>query len=91
MWRPWSDSGTVADLGGDGIGLIQGQRVAVLICYEQLLTWPMLLSLAGRPQLMIGVANDYWAADTSIPPIQRTTLQAWSRLFGLPLVIAVNV
>jgi len=91
MWKPWADAGTEANLLGDGIGLINGQRAAVFICYEQLLTWPMLLSQAASPQLMIGAANDYWAADTSIPGIQTMTLRAWGRLFNVPLVAAVNI
>lgn len=91
MWKPWTDRGTVANLTGNGIGQVNGHRAAVFICYEQLLAWPMLLSQAARPQLMIGATNGYWAADTSIPGIQTMTLQAWSRLFNVPLVVAVNL
>lgn len=91
MWKPWAGTGTEAYLLGDGIGRVNGARVAVFICYEQLLVWPMLLSQAQRPEIIIGAANDYWAAGTSIPHIQTTTLRAWSRLFDLPLVVAMNL
>ena len=91
MWKPWSDEGTEANLFGDGIGQVNGRRVAILVCYEQLLVWPMLLSQASRPEIIIGAANDYWAAETSIPDIQITTLRAWTRLFNVPLVAAVNL
>lgn len=91
MWKPWTDAGTIADPFGDGIGQLHGRRVASFICYEQLLVWPMLLSLAASPDLLIGAANDYWAASTSIPAIQTMTLRAWSQLFGVPLVAAVNL
>ena len=91
MWKPWADAGTEADLFGDGIGQVNGKRAAVLVCYEQLLVWSMLLSQAARPEIVIGAANDYWAAQTSIPGIQTMTLRAWSRLFSVPLVVAVNL
>jgi len=91
MWKPWADAGTEADLFGDGIGQVNAKRAAVLVCYEQLLVWSMLLSQAARPEIVIGAANDYWAAQTSIPGIQTMTLRAWSRLFSLPLVVAVNL
>lgn len=67
MWKPWADAGTEANLFGDGIGQVNGKRAAVLVCYEQLLVWPMLLSQAAGPEIVIGAANDYWAAETSIP------------------------
>jgi len=91
MWKPWADAGTEANLFGDGIGQVNGQRAAVLVCYEQLLVWPMLLSQAEGPEIVIGAANDYWAAETSIPGIQTMTLRAWTRLFSVPLVVAVNL
>lgn len=91
MWKPWADAGTEANLFGDGIGQVNGKRAAVLVCYEQLLVWPMLLSQAAGPEIVIGAANDYWAAETSIPGIQTITLSAWSRLFSVPLVVAVNL
>jgi hypothetical protein len=90
MWRPWADSGTVADVMGHGLGQLNGLRAAVFVCYEQLLAWPALLSMAAQPQLLVGAANDYWAADTSIPHIQNMTLRAWSRAFSVPVVQAVN-
>lgn len=91
MWKPWSNQGTEANIFSDGIGIVNGQRVATFICYEQLLVWPMLLSQAASPKLMIGAANDYWAATTSIPLIQTVTLRAWSRLYHVPLILAINL
>ena len=73
-----------------GVINIHGQRAAVLICYEQLLTWPVLLSMAQHPTILIVVANDYWASRTPIPAVQRVALTAWARLFALPKLMAVN-
>jgi hypothetical protein len=42
------------------------------------------------PTLIVGMANQYWVRDTSIPATQRASLVAWSRLFTLPLLIAEN-
>ena len=69
---------------------IAGQRVAFLICYEQLLVLPVLLSAIDHPTLIVGMANQYWVRDTTIPAAQRASLVAWSRLFALPLLIAEN-
>ena len=77
-------------LGGPGPIEIAGQRIAFLICYEQLLVLPVLLSAMDRPTLIVGMANQYWVRETTIPAAQRASLKAWSRLFALPLLIAEN-
>ena len=69
---------------------IAGQRVVFLICYEQLLVLSVLLSAIERPTLIVGMANQCWVRETSIPAAQRDSLTAWSRLFALPLLIAEN-
>src|SRR5438105_4247405 len=73
-----------------GVINIHGQRAAVLICYEQLLTWPVLLSMAQHPTILIVVANDYWATGTPIQRFQFAAVWAWARLFGIPSLSAVN-
>ena len=90
MWRPWSGEGASANPIGNGTGLLNGQRTAVFICYEQLLVWPMLLSQAASPELIIGAGNSYWASGTNLAAIQRATLAAWARLYGQPVVTAFN-
>lgn len=69
MWRPWAAEGLDANLWGRGLAELRGVRVAYAICYEQLLVWPMVTSLAQRPAVLVGAANDWWARDTSIPRI----------------------
>jgi hypothetical protein len=90
MWNPLKTMTTRLNITGSGIIDIHGERVAVLICYEQLLTWPVLISMAQHPTVLIAVANDYWASGTPIPRFQRAALRAWARLFGLPHFSAVN-
>ena len=90
MWRPAGPDGTTLRLTGRGTLDIAGQRAAVLICYEQLLVWPMLHSALERPTLILGIANDYWCRGAHIPAAQKACVKAWSRLFGLPMLSAVN-
>lgn len=91
MWRPWSADTYAADPFGAGMGTIRGQRIAYAICYEQVLVFPIVRSMLHRPTILVGAANDWWARDTSIPAIQAQALDAWGRLFAVPVVRATNV
>jgi apolipoprotein N-acyltransferase len=90
MWKPFSTDGVPLHLFGPGTITVQSRRVAILICYEQLLVWPFLSSAAENPTILITAANDYWAKNTPIPQIQEASAAAWARLFRLPKLSAVN-
>ena len=90
MWNPLSHEGTPLNLFGPGTISVQNQRAAVLICYEQLLVWPFLSSAFEHPTVLVTVANDYWAKRTPIPEVQKASASSLARLFGLPLLSAVN-
>ncbi len=90
MWNPFGKTTTRLNVAGPGFVRIHGQRAAFLICYEQLLVWPVLTSIIHRPTILIAVANDHWATNTTIPRFQTAAVRAWARLFGLPYVLAVN-
>jgi apolipoprotein N-acyltransferase len=91
MWNPFYPQGGVAiDLLGPGTIDIAGHRAAILICYEQLLTWPMLRSAIEKPTILIAISNEAWTAATTVPRIQRACVRAWARLFGLPVISAIN-
>jgi apolipoprotein N-acyltransferase len=90
MWKPFSTDGVPLNLFGPGTILVENQRAAVLICYEQLLVWPFLSSASQHPTILITAANDYWARRTPIPKIQNATATSWARLFRLPKLSAVN-
>jgi apolipoprotein N-acyltransferase len=90
MWKPFSDSGFPLRLSGPGSIPVADERAGVMICYELLLTWPILSLSLEHPTILVGVANDYWASGTSIPAIQGVALSAWARLFWLPKLMAVN-
>jgi apolipoprotein N-acyltransferase len=90
MWKPLSTDGVPLNLLRPGTIVVEKQRAAVLICYEQLLVWPFLSSAAENPTVLITTANDYWARRTRIPKIQQASTESWARLFRLPVLSAVN-
>jgi hypothetical protein len=82
MWNPLRPKGTfAADLFAPGTIDVGGRRGALLICYEQLLAWPMLRSAIEHPTLLIAISNEAWTSSTVVPRVQRTCTRAWARLF----------
>jgi hypothetical protein len=90
MWKPLRRNSASISLDGPGVVSINGRRAAILICYEQLVVWPALTAMVEKPGILIGVANDHWAAGTTIPRFQSSALRSWARLFGIPFLSAVN-
>jgi len=91
MWKPWSKDGARADWFESGIARFDGRKIGYLICYEQLLVWPVLITGYNKPEVVLGLANDWWAKGTSIPGIQRMSVESWARLFGWKMVDATNL
>jgi apolipoprotein N-acyltransferase len=90
MWQPFAGTGVPLRLNEPGIVRIDGQRVAVLICYEQILTYPVLASMLRRPTVLVGISNAFWFTGTPIPRYQANAVRAWARLLGIPYLLAVN-
>jgi hypothetical protein len=95
MWQPWlkwtgGSGGAEADFFANPSVITRGKRVAVLICYEQLLIWPILQSMLYRPDLVVASANDWWTRGTNIPAVQEAVATSWGRLFDLPVLAAFN-
>ncbi|MBC2806727.1 conjugal transfer protein TraB [Rhizobium ruizarguesonis] len=95
MWQPWrflfgESGGARVDFFANPVVPIGAGRAAPLICYEQLIVWPVLQSMLHDPGFIIAVGNGWWTDGTSIVAIQRTTATAWAKLFAKPLVIAFN-
>lgn len=90
MWNPLVTTAARLNLSSPGVVNIDGERAAILICYEQLLTWPPLISMAQRPTVLIAIANDHLATGAAIPRFQLAAVRAWARLFRLPYLSAVN-
>lgn len=96
MWQPWrawigEHGGARAHFFANPVVDVGDQNFAPLICYEQLLVWPVLQSALHQPAAIVAVGNGWWTAGTSIIDIQRASSEAWARLFNLPLVISFNI
>jgi hypothetical protein len=90
MWNPFRPGSAPLNFAGPALLRIDNKRAAILICYEQLIVWPLITAMLDSPNVLVGVANDYWATGTPIPRFQRSAVQSWARLFGIPFVLAVN-
>lgn len=95
MWQPWLpligiSGGARADFFANPIVPVGSQRLAPLICYEQLIIWPVLQSMFHDPDLVVAVGNDWWTKGTAIIGIQRASTEAWARLFDKPLIMSFN-
>ena len=95
MWRPWErwtgqTGGARASFFANPVVEIAGKKIAPLICYEQLVLWPILHSMIYRPDAIVLMGNGWWATGGNIVAIQRASAKAWSDLFGVPLVISFN-
>ena len=90
MWQPWASGGATSQVFGKPAGRFAGTLIAPLICYEQLLVWPILQSMIYKPRVIVATGNGWWTGDTNIVAIQKAAARAWASLFGVPLVIAFN-
>lgn len=90
-WKPFGGpDNTSLRFTGPATMPIAGHRAAVLICYEQLLTWPILQSALENPTIILGIANNYWCRGTRVPQAQQSCTRAWARIFNLPFLTATN-
>lgn len=95
MWQPWrswfgQSGGARANFFANPVVSIGTSRAAPLICYEQLIVWPILQSMLRDPDFVVAVGNGWGTEGTSIVAIQRAATTAWVKLFAKPLVIAFN-
>jgi hypothetical protein len=95
MWQPWrrligTAIGARAHIFANPRVRIGDRDIAILICYEQLIIWPVLQSMLFNVDAIIAVGNGWWTDDTSIIDVQRACTEAWARLFGKPLVMSFN-
>ncbi len=95
MWQPWlaltgQSGGARAQFFANPIIEYAGFKIAPLICYEQLLVWPVAQSALHSPDVIVATGNGWWAKGTGIAAIQKASAIAWARLFGLNLVMVFN-
>nr|WP_245884346.1 conjugal transfer protein TraB [Hartmannibacter diazotrophicus] len=90
MWQPWTTGGVRAQFFDNPRARFAGTPIAPLICYEQLLIWPVLQSMIPKPEVIVAIGNGWWTGETNIIAVQRASAEAWASLFHLPLVTAFN-
>jgi apolipoprotein N-acyltransferase len=90
MWNPFREDSAQLSISRPGLTVIGNERTGIVICYEQLIVWPVLITMIRHPTVLVAPANDYWAMSTTIPTFQRTAMRSWARLFGIPCLFAVN-
>jgi hypothetical protein len=94
LWRPWADwGGGVTAMRGAYVqpyASINGRRVAFSLCYEDFLIWPHLRLLIDPPDVLLDLANLWFADDLAIAQIQQQSIGAFARLAGVPVLRAVN-
>ncbi len=95
MWQPWlawtgQGGGAHAGFFTNPVVDVEGRKIAPLICYEQLIVWPVLQSMLHSPDAIVATGNGWWTDGTSIVAIQQASLRAWARLFRIPVVTAFN-
>ncbi|MBV9268037.1 MAG: hypothetical protein JO061_17855 [Acidobacteriaceae bacterium] len=87
MWNPFRSSSVPLNFSGPSCITIDHRRAAILICYEQVLTWPMLAAAVNQPEILVAIANDSWA-QARVAAIQRGVLASWARLFSVRTAFA---
>lgn len=90
MWYPLGAGGVPVHLNGPAVIELGRERLAVVICYEQILAFPILSSMLQRPSVLVGISNMYWFSGTTIPRYQASAIRAWAKLFGIPSLTATN-
>lgn len=70
---------------------VWNRRAGVLLCYEQMIFWSAVKTMARGPEMLIAPSNLYWARNTSIPAIQHLAAQDWADLWAIPLYEARNL
>jgi len=90
MWQPWTTGGAHAEIFGNPIIEVDGQRAVPLICYELLLIWPVLQCMMYEPDMIVAAGNGWWTGGSNIVSILKASGEAWASLFDIPIVMAFN-
>lgn len=91
-WRWWAPYMRVRPFTG-GVDVVRGKVVAFSFCYEDFLAWPHVSTLwfsPQRPEVMISAANNWFGGDLYSATVQEVSVRSWARLYGVPLIRAVN-
>lgn len=90
LWKPWSDESYASNMFSSGLVMVQGREAATSICYEDMLVWPLVWSFAAGDPVAILSSGNNWFGNASASRIQRISVELQARLYGVPLIRAVN-
>jgi hypothetical protein len=91
-WRWWAPMMRARPFAG-GVDVVGGKVAAFSFCYEDFLAWPhvsTLLFSQQRPEVMISVANNWFGGGFYSAKVQEVSVRSWARLYGVPLIRALN-
>ncbi|MBI2770574.1 MAG: hypothetical protein HYX47_13190 [Burkholderiales bacterium] len=93
LWRPWDSDAPHARWSSPGLVQSPVGPAYLSFCYEDLVPGPFLFSavLEGRPNIIVSVANNSFLPSSDAVQAQAWRIENMSRLFGLPLLRAVNL
>lgn len=90
MWAPWNKEHVRAEPFGAAARELRGQRTAMLMCFEQLVSWPALQVALLGAELVLAPANLWFARGTPLNAVREVTLQSWGALMNWSVVEAIN-
>ena len=90
FWRPWSEESTKINWRGTGTTTLQGRPIGFLICYEQLINWPIAMTFLAKPEALIGPGNVWFGDESNVEDIKRLNTKSWAKLFSVPVFFATN-
>lgn len=90
MWRPFDSTSYAAPWFVNPLIVINGEKIAPLICYEGFLVWPVVHSYLAGANSIAATGNYWWNQGKELPAIHESIIKSWSRLFSIPYAMAVN-
>jgi hypothetical protein len=90
LWRPGTPISAVRGSIAQPYPVVAGRRVAISLCYEDLLWWPHWRTLLKKPDVVVSQSNGWFDADLALSKIQEQGIESVARLAGTPLLHATN-
>jgi hypothetical protein len=90
MWAPWRSIHVRSELFHSSVADIQGRRAAMLVCFEQFVSWPAFQTALEGPDVVVAPANLWFAGRTNLNAVREATLRSWASLMGWSVVEAIN-
>jgi len=91
LWRPWSEISNPADWTRTNVVPVGDVKALFSFCYEDFIPILHILSfIADDPKVIVSVSNAWWVRGTDEVEIQEQHIAAIAKIFGVPLLRAVN-